>query len=219
MGWLQILYAKLSPRLSFIPFRTTIKNMKKIKEIRACFLCKALNVKQIQKGKKIFFQCPSCKKMSARFYEISSATKARNTKFGITHYSAGALIEKNGKYLVSKRTFYPYLYTLVGGHVDKGETMEKALAREIKEETGLNVKDKKLIFKGIINPDPCTRGVDIHYWNLFLVHAKGILKMNAFESVHLRWLTKRQMARLRFTPPITYIFKKLKFFLDINVFF
>jgi len=81
------------------------------------------------------------------------------------------------------------------------------------------LKDKKLIFKGIINPDPCTRGVDIHYWNLFLVHAKGILKMNAFESVHLRWLTKRQMARLRFTPPITYIFKKLKFFLDINVFF
>lgn len=189
--------------------------MKKIKEKRACFLCKALNVQQIKKGKKIFFQCPSCKKISTRFYEIVSATKVNNTKFGTTHYSAGALIEKNGKYLVSKRTFYPYLYTLIGGHVDKRETMDKALAREIKEETGLRIKDKKLIFKGTINPDPCTRGVDIHYWNLFLVHAKGMLKMNAFESVHLRWLTKRQMTRLRFTPPVTYIFKKLKFFKKI----
>ena len=189
--------------------------MKIIKEKRACFLCKAPNVKQIQKGRRIFFQCFSCKKISARFYEISSPTKVKNTKLGITHYSAGALIEKNGKYLVSKRTFYPYLYTLVGGHVDTGETMEKALTREVKEETGLNIKDKKLIFKGMINPDPCTRGVDIHYWNLFLVHAKGILKLNAFESVHLRWRTPRQMSRLHFTPPVTYIFKKLKFFKNV----
>lgn len=128
------------------------------------------------------------------------------------HFSAGALIEQNGKYLVSKRTFYPFLYTLIGGHVDRGETIGKALVREIREETGLKVSEKRLIYKGVIFYDPCSRGVNIHFWNLFLVKPRGKLRANYQESVHLSWLTQRQMKRLHFTPPVAYIFKKLKFF-------
>lgn len=183
-----------------------------MKEKRVCFLCRTHAIREVKKGKRILFYCLWCRRTSVRYFEIFGKAKVNKTVMGLMHYSAGALIENNGKFLVSKRTKYPFMYTTVGGHVDRGETMLEALRREIKEETGMGMKDKKLIFRGIIDPDPCTHGVDIHYWNLFLVHTKGTLTINKKESVSLRWLTKRQMARLRFTPPVTYIFKKINFF-------
>lgn len=131
------------------------------------------------------------------------------------HYSAGMLIEKDGKYLIQRRAAYPFLYATLGGHVDKGESWSTALAREMKEECGLTINKKKLIFKGIIAHDSCSRGADQHDWRLYLVEPKGIVKKNN-ESLSLRWLTKKQMARLKFTPPVEYIFKRLGFFLDVE---
>ena len=37
-------------------------------------------------------------------------------------------------------------YTLVGGRINDGEVPEQALAREVKEETGLNVTSARLVF-------------------------------------------------------------------------
>lgn len=37
-------------------------------------------------------------------------------------------------------------YNLVGGGVDKGETLEQALLRELKEEAGVQVKNPRLVF-------------------------------------------------------------------------
>lgn len=128
------------------------------------------------------------------------------------HFSAGALIERDGKYLIMKRAVWPRLYATIGGHVDKGETMAQALAREVKEETGLSIQHKRLIFKGMVDPDRCYRGVDRHFWHLYLVRVKGRLKRDPRESENLQWLTKRQMGRLKFTPPVHYLLKKLRFF-------
>jgi len=182
------------------------------KEIRGCFICKSPKLKVLHKGKYLLFHCRACGKTNPRFIELTGPTKVRHTAQGPIHFSAGALIEQNGKYLISKRTHWPFLYATIGGHVDKHETMIKALAREVKEETGLTIKDKQLIFQGLIDPDPCTRGVNKHFWRLYLIHAKGKIKKNPHESIHLRWYTKSQMARLHFTPPVTHIFRKIKLF-------
>ena len=179
--------------------------------IRGCFFCHATDVQMTEKKNRRSFHCLSCGKTSFRFFELSGPSKVKKTKDGFVHFSAGALIEKDGKYLIEKRAGYPFLHATLGGHVDKGETFEQALNREVIEETGLNVKDKKLIFKGMISPDPCSRGVDLHDWRLYLVHADGTLRISS-ESVNLRWLTKKQMARMKFTPPVEYIFKTLRFF-------
>lgn len=55
-------------------------------------------------------------------------------------FGARALIINNGKVLLVKHTYLPEWY-LPGGGLKVGETFEKALKREIKEELGIAVKN------------------------------------------------------------------------------
>ncbi len=60
----------------------------------------------------------------------------------------GAAIIKDGKYLIAKRSARQGLknkYEFPGGKIEKGETPEEALKREIKEELDLDIKVKGLI--------------------------------------------------------------------------
>src|SRR3989338_6299484 len=180
-------------------------------EVRGCFICKSHKLKVTHQGKRLFFRCCVCGNTNPRFIELAGPTKVRNTAQGPLHFSAGALIEQNGKYLISKRTHWPFLYATIGGHVDKHETMLQALSREVKEETGLTIKNRQLIFQGMIDQDPCTLGVNRHFWHLYLIHTRGMFKRNPHESIRLRWYTKSQMARLHFTPHVAYILRKIKF--------
>lgn len=58
-----------------------------------------------------------------------------------------AIIIENGKALVMHRSKQGSEYfTLVGGRVDEGESLEEALSREVREETGLKVTSSQLVF-------------------------------------------------------------------------
>ena len=58
-----------------------------------------------------------------------------------------AIIPYQGKIVVIKRRNEPFkgYYALPGGIVEYGETVEEAVLREVKEETGLDVKIHKLV--------------------------------------------------------------------------
>src|SRR5439155_19303167 len=53
-----------------------------------------------------------------------------------------AMIDKDGKYLITQRrpeASLPLLWEFPGGRVEEGETDEAALARELREEMGIEV--------------------------------------------------------------------------------
>jgi 8-oxo-dGTP diphosphatase len=60
------------------------------------------------------------------------------------------IVNKDGKILIGKRKgkHAPY-YSIPGGHLENGETFEDGAKREIKEETGLILKNAKVI--GVTN--------------------------------------------------------------------
>lgn len=63
------------------------------------------------------------------------------------HKIAVGIVEHKGKILFIKRVKEPFKDTLIlpGGKLDKGETFEDALEREILEEIGLKIKQKKFV--------------------------------------------------------------------------
>lgn len=61
-----------------------------------------------------------------------------------------ALIEKDGKYLVTRRsqsnTYMPLKWDIPGGIVQVGETVEEAILREVSEETGLTIRVGRVVY-------------------------------------------------------------------------
>ena len=61
--------------------------------------------------------------------------------------AARAIIIKDDKILVMRRNKHgSEYYTLVGGTVTEGESLENALVREVKEETGLTITSGRPVF-------------------------------------------------------------------------
>ena len=72
---------------------------------------------------------------------------------GVTHFASGIAIMRNdGKLLVVRRKlsddFLAGEWELPGGGVDAGETIEQCAARELKEETGLEIEKVTGTFEG-----------------------------------------------------------------------
>lgn len=54
--------------------------------------------------------------------------------------AASAAVFRDGKVLIAKRGMPPHLWSLPGGRVEWGETLEEAAAREVREETGVEAE-------------------------------------------------------------------------------
>lgn len=126
------------------------------------------------------------------------------------HYSVGALIEKDGKYLLIDRAKPPFGFAGLAGHIDEGETEIEALLREVKEESGLAVEEYELLFEEELDWNVCSKGIEGHYWYLFKCEASGAVKMDSAEEKSIGWYTKEQIANLNLEPVWEYWFRKLK---------
>lgn len=125
------------------------------------------------------------------------------------HYSVGALIERDGKYLLIDRAIPPYGFAGIAGHIDKGETPEEALKREVREESGLEVKNHDLLFEEELDWNWCSKGVGVHYWYLFECEAEGELKRNGRETKSIGWYSLNEIRELELEEVWGYWFKKL----------
>jgi 8-oxo-dGTP pyrophosphatase MutT (NUDIX family) len=83
--------------------------------------------------------------------------------------SVGALIEKDGHYLMLYRSSFPPGLAGIAGHGEPGESPENSLRRELTEEAGIVAGDVELVLHKEL-PNPCKKGFTSHEWWLYRVH-------------------------------------------------
>jgi 8-oxo-dGTP diphosphatase len=109
--------------------------------------------------------------------------------------TVGAVVEQEGKILLQLRNHEPFYdhWCIPGGHIEFGESVEDAIAREVKEETGLNVE--KLNFFRYYNE--YYADLDWHAVALvFIARVRGELKRQQAEVKELKWCTPEEALHL-----------------------
>ena len=125
------------------------------------------------------------------------------------HYSVGAVIQREEKYLLLDRMHSPFGFAGVAGHVDEGESDIEALLREVREESGLTVVKYNLLFREEVDGNTCKRGITVHYWHLFQCNTRGAVKRNIQETKSIGWYTSEEIKQLILEPVWNYWFTKL----------
>lgn len=95
--------------------------------------------------------CPSCGHATEPF-EQEGHRRARCPACGLVDYgnpkpAVGAILVREGRVLLSRRAREPGrgLWDLPGGFVERGESGEEAIVRELAEETGLRARVVRLV--------------------------------------------------------------------------
>jgi ADP-ribose pyrophosphatase YjhB (NUDIX family) len=127
----------------------------------------------------------------------------------LCHPCIGAVIIKNNQILMLDREKPPFGWACIAGHIDEGETSLKALIREIKEESGMEMKSCYLLFEEEIN-NPCRRGVNWHYWYVYKCDVKGEIVIEKEEAKDIRWVYLDKLNKLKLEPVWECILKKIE---------
>jgi len=109
-----------------------------------------------------------------------------------------AVIHKDGKVLIGRKKEGPHPVNLggkwhfPGGRIELGETPEQAIIREMKEETGLDVKVKRMfdahMLRQYVNNK---RGLVVFVWFLVEPADKREPKAND-DLVEVKWVPKKE---------------------------
>lgn len=125
------------------------------------------------------------------------------------HYSVGALIKIDNKYLLMDRINPPPGFAGPAGHIDEGEEPVEALIREVFEETALKVTNKTLLFEEELDWNYCTKGITTHYWYLYSCEVEGTYKRDLEEARSMDLYTVEQIKTLKLERVWDYWFRKL----------
>ena len=107
------------------------------------------------------------------------------------------MVEKEGRLLVEKQFRYganDFIEEFPCGMVEEGEDPRDAVVRELEEETGIRLLDKKEVVKlGQTNPNPAFMTNMMHYYFINLDYAKYEQvdqKLDEHEEIKLQWKDK-----------------------------
>ena len=151
----------------------------------------------------LFKYCPKC---GSELFEEHNAKSKHCSNCGFTYYqnpssaTAAFILNSKDELLVVKRGKEPAKDTLdlPGGFVDNDESGEQGIVREIKEETGLDIKEVKYLFS--IPNIYRYSGMDIHTLDMFyLCHADEDAEIHAADdAASCSWIPLRQVYVERF---------------------
>ena len=109
----------------------------------------------------------------------------------------GAMIEKDGRYLITQRSptgSLPLLWEFPGGRVEAGETDQGALARELREEMGIGVE----VGDRVIHVEHAYEGYDIDFC-VYRCREKGAEIRHLGVNDH-RWVVPEELDGYEFPP-------------------
>lgn len=114
----------------------------------------------------------------------------------------GALIFRRGRVLLVERGREPLkgCWSLPGGVLETGETLEDGIRREVREETGLEVKVSRLfeVFERIM-PDAQDRS-EYHYVLLdYLCRPRGGTLVAGDDVSRVEWVAEGDLGKYRIT--------------------
>lgn len=99
------------------------------------------------------------------------------------------LVWKGDKLLLIERKNPPFGFAPPAGHLDDDD-FETAVRRELKEETGLDTKNIRLLAEGR-KENYCRREKgDWHYWKIYEVESSGEVKRSKEETKQLDFYAK-----------------------------
>ncbi|HZD12008.1 MAG TPA: NUDIX domain-containing protein [Candidatus Binatus sp.] len=115
----------------------------------------------------------------------SSPARKRPTAKANIKNTVAAILLKNGRFLVEKRSsdddHDPGFIAIPGGHVEKGESFNGALKREMKEELGVQLLETKRLHIGLHTTTSGERN-RIHYFRV--TRWKGRIVSHEAEKVY-----------------------------------
>ncbi len=124
------------------------------------------------------------------------------------YLAVSAAIFRDGRVLIVRRARPPAhsLYTLPGGVVELGETLEQAVIREVREETGLTIEPVVLAgHREVLARDAAGR-IERHFVILPFAARwiEGEISLNE-ELAEARWLKPSELAGLKTTEGLAEI--------------
>ena len=143
--------------------------------------------------------------MGSEIKKISKSSDGREM-----HYSAGIIVECNGKYLMLDRKNPPFGFACPAGHVDEGEEPKAAAIREVFEETGIKLEDAEFLCEEEVPWNYC-KSATAHYWYLYRASVPSEnFTINEKEENSLAWYTKQEIKNLNLEPVWKHWFEKMK---------
>lgn len=120
-----------------------------------------------------------------------------------------ALIERNGKYLVTLRSknakYFPLYYDFPGGKLEFGEDFIDGIKREVKEETDLDCEVIKVLAEYEFDLD--NKGQSTHRFKIYNVKVDSDEVKISSEHEGYLWVTKEELVNLKTEPYVKLLFE------------
>jgi 8-oxo-dGTP pyrophosphatase MutT (NUDIX family) len=177
-----------------------------------CFSCLSKDIINIPHPDKTEYKCLKCGYSDGKIIEIDNNIALTWDQDSPQHTTVGALLidQKTKKILLMKKKTFPICIDVIAGHLDKNETPEEAVSREVLEETGLKINQKQLLWKGLIKNSYCRRGIPNHFWYLFAANFEGTQKLDSEEVAYLKLYSIDDIKNEKLlNPPIKHILDEL----------